>query len=131
GGGGSGGSTFGPATSSSTGSMPSPRAASTRSSPSQTNRPSFSRCRADASRLTSFSVLFSADVIKPLAVVSHPRDDPGVLLGPERDLERVPRAALGFLIESLRRDPAERRVLRGLAQRRAHASVALRVQVLR
>src|ERR671931_670882 len=47
--------TVSPATSSSTGSNPASRPAATRSSPSATNRPSFSRCRADASFRTNLS----------------------------------------------------------------------------
>ena len=44
--------------------MPAARAASTRSSPSQTNSPSFSRCRRDpSSRRISFSFVLCADVI--------------------------------------------------------------------
>ncbi len=57
------GSTDSPATSRSTGSIPAPSAASTRSSPSQTNRPSFVRCRLLSSRRTSLSRGLAAEVI--------------------------------------------------------------------
>src|SRR5439155_5517682 len=125
------GTTFSPATSSSTGSTPAARAASTRSSPSQTNRPSLSRCRADASRRTSLSVLFSAEVIKPLTVRAHARDDATVSLRPQGDLERGAVAGLVFLVPALHRDPTEVRNLRRVVESGSNPVVALAIEIER
>src|SRR5918992_4319348 len=67
------GSTVSPETNSSTGSMPASSAAWTRSSPSQTKSPSFSRWRRDSrSRWISRSFGFVADVIiGPVRILAY------------------------------------------------------------
>src|SRR5207244_13009730 len=99
--------------------------------PSQRNSPSWSRRRADASRRTSLSVLLSAEVIKPLTVRAHARDDATVCLRPQRDLERGAVAGLVFLVPALHRDPTERRGLRRDAEGGANPVVALAIEIER
>src|SRR5206468_10738402 len=121
---------FSPQASSSSGSTPAARAASTRSSRSQPKSATLSRCRAEASLRTSLRVLLSAEVIKPLAVIAHLRHDMGVAVGPNRDLEREPRAGSGLLVEPLCRHPAERPSRARFETRAPHAGVPIAAVVL-